>query len=148
MGASPSPSATTANPGASAAPGTTQTDPGGPGFGGPGFGGPGHEGKGRGGDFGRGGFHDITITSISGSNLSLATDDGWTRTIAATSATTITKGGATIALGDLAVGDQIRFSQTKQADGTYTITAIRVILPSIGGKVSAVDGTTITVTPA
>jgi hypothetical protein len=141
MGASPSPSPTTAGPGASGAPGTTV--PGGPG---PGFGGPGHEGKGRGGDFGRGGFRDITISSISGSNLSLATADGWTRTIAVTSATTITKGGATITVGDLAVGDQIGFSQTRQADGTYTIDAIRVILPSIAGKVSAVDGTTITVT--
>ena len=38
-------------------------------------------------------------------SLSLKTDDGWTRTIAVTDSTTITKGGATISLGDLAVGD-------------------------------------------
>ena len=100
----------------------------------------------RGGDFGRAGFHDITITSISGSNLSLATADGWTRTIAATSTTTITKGAATITVSDLAVGDQIVFSQVRQTDGTYTITAIRVILPSLDGQVTAINGTTITVT--
>jgi len=138
MGASPSPSTTTADPGASvapgtsAAPGTTQTGP--------------RAGK-HGGDFlGRGGFHDITIKAIDGSNLSLATDDGWTRTITVTSTTTITKGGATIAVGDLAVGDQIRFSQTKGTDGTFTITAIRVVLPTIAGKVTAINGNDITVT--
>jgi hypothetical protein len=137
MGASPSPSSSTADPsavapGTSAAPGTTQTGP--------------RAGK-HGGDFlGRGGFHDITIKAIDGSNLSLATDDGWTRTIAVTSTTSITKSGATIALGDLAVGDQIRFSQTKGTDGTFTITAIHVVLPAIAGKVTAINGNDITVT--
>lgn len=99
----------------------------------------------RGGEFGRGGFHDITISAITGSSLSLETDDGWTRTIAIGSSTAITKGGQTIAVGDLAVGDQIRFSQEKASDGTYTITAIRVVLPTIGGEVTAVSGSTITV---
>jgi hypothetical protein len=135
MGASPAPTSTTADPGASTAPGTTPADPKvgvGPGFG-------------FRGEFGRG-FHDITITSIDGSSLSLATDDGWTRTIAVTDATTITKGGATITVGDLAVGDQIVFGQTRNADGTYTITAIHVVLPTIAGEVTAISGNTITVT--
>jgi hypothetical protein len=137
MGASPTPSSNTTNPGASAAPGTS-TAPGtnktGP-----------RVGK-RGDFFGRGGFHDITIKAIDGSNLSLATDDGWTRTIAVTSTTTITKGGATIAAGDLKVGDQIRFGETKGADGTYTVTAIHVVMPTIAGKVTAIDGNNLTVT--
>ncbi len=100
----------------------------------------------RGGMFGRGGFHDITISSINGSSLSLKTDDGWTRTITVGSSTTITKGGQTIAVGDLAVGDQIRFAQEKASDGTYTVTAIHVVLPTIGGEVTAVTNNTITVT--
>jgi hypothetical protein len=100
----------------------------------------------RGGMFGRGGFHDITISAINGSSLSLKTDDGWTRTITVGSSTTITKGGETIVVGDLAVGDQIRFSQEKASDGTYSITAINVVLPTIGGEVTAVSGNTITVT--
>jgi len=99
----------------------------------------------RGGMLGRG-FHDITISAINGSSLSLKTDDGWTRTITVGSSTTITKGGATIAIGDLAVGDQIRFAQDKATDGTYTITAIKVVLPAIGGEVTAISGNTITVT--
>jgi hypothetical protein len=137
MGASPAPTTgpgASASPGASAVPGTNGADK------------DGDRGFGmRGGDLGSG-FHDITISSISGSSLSLKTADGWTRTITPTSATTITKAGATITVSDLEVGDQIAFSQTRQTDGTYTIDAIRVILPSVGGQVSAVSSNTITVT--
>ena len=103
-------------------------------------------GAGMRGAFGPGGFRDITIGAINGSSLSLKTDDGWTRTITLGSSTAITKGGQTIAVGDLAVGDQVQFGQTKGSDGTYTITALRVVLPVIGGQVTAVSGTTITVT--
>ena len=92
------------------------------------------------------GFRDITVTAIDGSNLSLKTDDGWTRTITATSDTTITKAGQTIALSDVQVGDEIRFAQTRNADGTFTITQIHVVMPTIGGQVTAVEGSTITVT--
>ena len=97
------------------------------------------------GDFGRLGFRAITISAINGSSLSLKTEDGWTRTITVTSSTTITKGGATIAVGDLAVGDEIRFAQETATDGSYSITAIRVVLPAIGGEVTAVTSDTITV---
>jgi hypothetical protein len=87
----------------------------------------------------------ITIRSIAGSALSLGTEDGWTRTIIATSSTVITKGGQTIAVSDLQVGDEIRFSQTRNTDGTYTIDAIVVPTPTAGGEVTAVDASTITV---
>lgn len=87
----------------------------------------------------------ITIKSIVGSDLALGTDDGWKRTITVTSDTKITKGGQPITLAGLAVGDEIRFSQTKNADGSYTITAITIPTPVAGGEVTAVDATTITV---
>jgi hypothetical protein len=86
------------------------------------------------------GFGQISITSINGNNLSLKTVDGWTRTIAVTSSTKVTKGGATIAVGDLEEGDEIRFSQTRNSDGTYTIDAIVVVLPKVGGEVTAKAG--------
>jgi len=98
------------------------------------------------GGFGRGAFRNITISAINGSSLSLETEDGWTRTIAVGSSTTITKGGETIVVGDLAVGDQIGFNQDRASDGTYSITAIKVVLPSIGGEVTAIADNTITVT--
>ena len=101
-----------------------------------GAGGPGFRGFGHGG---------VTITAISGNAISLATGDGWTRTITVDSGTTYAKGSATIALADLKVGDQVGFRQTKETDGSYTIDKVAVILPHLGGLVTAVDGSTITV---
>jgi hypothetical protein len=103
------------------------------------------QGNGNGGLKGNGNARGpITIRAISGPQLSLSTEDGWTRTITVTSSTVITKGGQPIAVGDLHVGDQVRFSQTRNADGSYTITAIAVPVPVAGGEVTAVDATSIT----
>ena len=103
--------------------------------------GPGFRG-GRGFDAG---FGAITITAISGNNISLKTEDGWTRTITVDSGTTYTRAGATIALGDLKVGDEISFRQTSAGNGTWTIDAVHVILPTAGGEVTKISGSTITV---
>jgi uncharacterized protein DUF5666 len=97
----------------------------------------------RGGGPGHG-FGQITITAIDGSNLSLATADGWTRTITVDSGTTYSKAGATIALSDLKVGDEIRFRETLETSGSYTIDSIDVELPHLAGTVTAVSGSTIT----
>jgi len=94
--------------------------------------------------FGRG-FRDVSITAISGNDISLHTEDGWTRTITVDSGTTYSKAGQTIALSDLGVGDQIGLRQTRESDGSYTIDSIVVILPHAGGEVTAVSGSTITV---
>jgi uncharacterized protein DUF5666 len=141
MGASPAPSGA-ADPAATTAPGaTTAPDAsakpnhvGGDRFGGFGF---------RGG--GPAGFGGITITAINGSNLSLKTVDGWTRTITVTPTTELLKGGATIALSDLAVGDSIRFRQDRQTDGTFTISKVEVVLPTAAGTVTAVGTDSITI---
>ncbi|HEY8199662.1 MAG TPA: DUF5666 domain-containing protein [Candidatus Limnocylindrales bacterium] len=103
-----------------------------------GFGGPGVV---RGGVRGQ-----ITITSISGNDLALKTTDGWTRTISVSGSTTITKAGQTIAVGDLAVGDTIRFSQTASSDGSYTIDAVVVVVPTVGGTVTQVGSGGFTLT--
>lgn len=87
----------------------------------------------------------ITIRAISDSQISLATEDGWSRTITVTAATVITKGGQPIAVGDLKVGDHIRFSQKRNDDGSYAITAVVVPTPIAGGEVSAVGASSITV---
>ena len=94
----------------------------------------------------RGGFAagNITITAINGSSVSLETVDGWSRTITVTDQTTITKDGEAIALTDLQVGDKIRFRQTVDDAGNYTITAIAVVLPSVLGQATAVDSDSIT----
>jgi hypothetical protein len=97
-------------------------------------------------DRGFGGFREITITAIDGSNLSLKTDDGWTRTITVTSDTTIRKGGQAATLADLKVGDQIRFAQRHNDDGSWTVTAIQVVQPTVAGTVTAVTSGGFTIT--
>ncbi len=92
------------------------------------------------------GFREITITAISGSNVTLETDDGWTRTIAVTDAVDLTKGGQDIAVSDLAVGDQVRFRQTRNDDGTYTVNALAVVVPSVRGTVSDISSSGFKVT--
>ena len=89
--------------------------------------------------------NDITITAIDGTKLSLKTEDGWTRTIDAAGAT-VTRDGATVPVSTLKVGDQIVFRETRNDDGTYTITAIQVVQPTVAGTVASVSGSTVTVT--
>jgi hypothetical protein len=95
--------------------------------------------------FGPGRLGGVEITAISGNSLSLKTVDGWTRTIEVTSATEITKGGDTIAVSDLAVGDSIRFRQQRNDDGSFTITRIDVVQPTVAGQVTGTTDSTITV---
>ena len=90
------------------------------------------------------GAGNITITAINGSSLSLETVDGWTRTITVTDETELSKDGEEITLADLEVGDRIRFRQTVDDAGTWTVTAIAVVSPSVFGQVTAVDGDSIT----
>jgi Domain of unknown function (DUF5666) len=139
FGASPAPSAAAPS---GAAPQAPDGNPGGR-LRDRGLGGPGLFGLGRGG--GRFGFGEISITAIDGSNVSLKTDDGWTRTIAVTGTTRITRGGAAITLVDLKVRDRIRFHEIRNADGTYSIDAVQVVLPHVVGKVTAKTADTITV---
>ena len=87
----------------------------------------------------------ITIVSISGPNLSLATADGWKRTIAVTADTKITKGGQAVTAGDLKVGDTIKLTQKRNDDGSFAITRIVVPTPAASGEVTAVTGSTFTI---
>jgi hypothetical protein len=154
MGASPAPGSTGAQPSAAAGnPGNGNGR--GNGFGHDGFGGP--FGFGPGGPaagvpgnkadrIGGRAFGPITITAISGSSISLKTEDGWTRTITVAADTAITKGGEKAALGDLKVGDTVRIGQKRNADGTWTVTALAVVLPKTAGTVTAVTADAITIT--
>jgi hypothetical protein len=98
-----------------------------------------------GGNRGMAGQDAIAVTKVDGSKLSLQTTDGWTRTIDATGAT-ISKGGKTIGVADLKVGDQISFRESRQSDGTYKITVIQVLMPTASGTVTAVGTASVTIT--
>jgi hypothetical protein len=105
--------------------------------------GPGQLGRGGPGDHG-GQLHAITIAAVNGSNLSLKTEDGWTRTITVGSDTAITKAGVAIQVADLKEGDTIAFRQSRNTDGTFKVVEIRVIVPQVGGTVTAVGDTSLT----
>ena len=155
MGASPAPTTSGAGPIAAASP-SARPDKGrnGNGFGHGGFGGFGPStggfgpfagGRDPGGSPGRG-FGRVTIAAIDGSKLSLTTGDGWTRTITITSATTITRGGAAATAADLHVGDAIRFRQHRNADGSFTIDAVDIVLPEVVGTITGTTSDSITIT--
>ena len=94
---------------------------------------------GRGAGLGR-----ITITAIDGSQLSLRTDNGWTRTIDASNAE-VYRGETEIALADLQVGDQILFREVRTSNGSTTITRIQVLDPSVVGTITGVTDSSVTV---
>ena len=87
--------------------------------------------------------HTIQITAIDGNNLSLATNDGWTRTVDASKAT-ITNDGTAGTLADLKVGDTILLREQQNSDGTWTVTAINVVQPRVVGTVQSVATDSIT----
>ncbi|MBA2254409.1 MAG: hypothetical protein H0W07_04770 [Chloroflexi bacterium] len=149
-GATAQPTASS-EPGASTAPG----DKGGKGIRGWGRGGPGGLGGLGGPGFGfagpgAAGIHSIhvggiTVTAIDGSSLSLATENGWTRTITVADGTSITKAGKTLTLEDITVGDTIGLHEQRSDDGTWTIESVVVIQPIVGGTVTVVEGSSITI---
>jgi hypothetical protein len=108
------------------------------------------EGRGPGQGAGNGlanrpGKGPITVRSINGSEIVLGTEDGWTRTISVGSDTAVTKGGATVGVSALRVGDIVRFRQKRNDDGSFAVTAIVVAAPRAGGEVTNIDGDAITV---
>jgi hypothetical protein len=98
------------------------------------------------GRFGRHGFGEITIASISGNDVTLQTADGWRRTITITDSVELTKGGQPIEVSALRIGDQVRFRQVRNDDGTYTVTAVAVVVPSIRGTAIAITSSGFKVT--
>jgi hypothetical protein len=97
--------------------------------------------------FGKGGFgraFNITIEAINGTSLALETDNGWTRTIDV-AGVTISKGGETIGVDGLTVGDRIAIRESRDDDGSFTINGIVVILPRVVGQITEVGDSSFTV---
>jgi hypothetical protein len=78
------------------------------------------------------------IQAITGNILTLATADGWTRMVDTTSLP-LTRDGATISTTDLQVGDTIRVSETRAADGAWSVRAIEALLDAARGTVASVS---------
>jgi Domain of unknown function (DUF5666) len=92
-----------------------------------------------------GAFGSITIASINGTKIGLETADGWTRTIDVAGDTKVFLGREAGKVSDLAVGDQVRLRQKRNADGTFSVVSLTVPAARAGGEVTAVSGNTITI---
>lgn len=106
------------------------------------MGGPGGFGIARGGGGG-------TITQISGSTLTLRTQQG-TETVNTSGSTQYMKDRQSMAFSDLKVGDVVRVipdaaSAKPATPGMGTVTASRIVVvePMLAGRVAAVDGDTV-----
>ena len=89
----------------------------------------------------------ITVTAVNGSTVSLATDDGWTREVDTTNVV-VSRDGQAITPADLVMGDTIRLAQTRNADGSYTVTGIEVQPAVTMGTVATIDASGFTITQA
>ena len=87
----------------------------------------------------------VTVSAIAAPVITLTTDDGWTRDID-TTGITITRLGQDITLADVHVGDDIRLGQTRNADGTWTVNQLEVLLAGVQGAVASVAADSFTVT--
>ena len=87
----------------------------------------------------------VTVTAVNGETVSLVTDDGWSRDLD-TSTVVITLDKETLTAADLAVGDKVQVVQVQNANDTWTVTGLQLVLPEVMGVVSDVtaDGFTVT----
>ena len=87
----------------------------------------------------------VEVTGVDGTNVTLETDDGWTRTVD-TANVAVTLDSDTLAASDLEPGDRVQVIQVRNANDTYTITGLALVLPEATGTVSEVTDTGFTVT--
>ena len=90
-------------------------------------------------------FGGVTIASINGDTIGLKTADGWSRTITLGSSVKITEAGRTMSAADLTVGQSVRLQEKRNSDGTFTVTGLAIVTPSVVGQVTAKTATTITI---
>lgn len=88
-----------------------------------------------------------TVTSVSGATIAARARNGATFTITTTSATTFKEAGSTVALSAVQANEHIRVLGIRnQAAKTIQAKSVVIVLPSLTGVVTAVNGSTLTVT--
>ncbi len=90
-------------------------------------------------------FGGVTIASIEGTRVDLKTADGWARNVTIDSSVKVTEAGRTMSAGDLKVGQAVRLQEKRNSDGTFTVTGLVIVTPSVVGQVTAKTLTTITI---
>lgn len=89
---------------------------------------------------------DLTVSSVSGSDIVAKDENGASVTIHTSSSTTIERAGTKISLSALTSGTAIDVRGARNSDGTITATDVSVALPVYAGVVTKISGNTITIT--
>jgi hypothetical protein len=110
---------------------------------------PGLGGFGRGlglGRFKHGRFGVGTVTAINPSSLTVRDFGGRTTTVATNSSTTYYRDTTKVSRSDLKVGDRVAINVVDPQASSPTAGSVRIVLPSVVGTVSAVQGDSFTLT--
>ena len=86
------------------------------------------------------------VTAVNGSTLTMTGFNGATRTVTVDGTTRYQKAGAPAALTDIATGAAIVAEGKLGSDGVLTAKRVTIQLPRAGGQVTAVNGSSYTVT--
>jgi Domain of unknown function (DUF5666) len=85
------------------------------------------------------------ITAVNGANLTVTSFDGASRVVGTDGSTTVDRAGQTAAVSDLTVGTAITAEGNVQSDRSLLALRVDIVLPSVAGKVTAVNGNSITI---
>ena len=86
------------------------------------------------------------VTNVTGNTITLTGFDGASHTVNVTGQTRYQKAGASAALSDVTSGTAIVAAGTLDSNGTLTGVRVLIRVPRIGGEVTAVNGSSYTVT--
>jgi len=85
------------------------------------------------------------VTAVSGGDITVRDRFGGALTIHTTGATTFTRAGQKATLADVAVGERIAATGTKNGDNSLTAETVQIALPRAAGTITAINGSDITV---
>ncbi len=88
------------------------------------------------------------VTAVNGSTLTITGRNGVSHTITVTGATQYTEAGQAAALSAIVPGSLITATGTEASGNTLTATHVTIRLPQFAGRVTAVQGDTITISGA
>jgi hypothetical protein len=89
-----------------------------------------------------------TVNLITSNTISATGSDGTAVTITVTTSTAITRAGQPATLSDITRGTHIRVTGKNDGSGNITAKRIDIILPSIAGTITAINGDTLAVQTA
>ena len=87
----------------------------------------------------------LSVTSVSGQKITAKQQDGTSVTITTTSSTIYMRAGQKVSASAVTTGTTIHVRGTKNSDGSITAVQIDVVLPHLGGQITKISGSTLTV---